>query len=173
MRSLELYQVEVKLHLIKCCFHPTQGWRVTTDVDAMEMGKGKLQSAEKIERAQRAVAELESLGVHVGIHNTWGRVDVVADHREHGVRLIEVEGKSRKQKEQAVYSALGQLALTMKAFGTSMRFGLAVPDTRAWRKQLAKIPKAYREAVRLDMYAVANGGLSMWDEKDVITEWGR
>jgi hypothetical protein len=35
-----MYQIEVKRYLVEHHFHPKDGWSVTVDLDAMEMGKG-------------------------------------------------------------------------------------------------------------------------------------
>lgn len=36
-----MYQIQVKLNLIKKEFLPEDGWEVTVDIDAMEMGERK------------------------------------------------------------------------------------------------------------------------------------
>src|SRR5215469_4526802 len=99
-----LYQVEVKLALVRSVFSPKAGWRVTVDIDGSEMGKGKQQPRGKAGRARSALKELRSLGVTIGPDRRFGRVDVVAEHDEHGLHLVEVGGHSGMQREQAMYS---------------------------------------------------------------------
>jgi hypothetical protein len=156
------YQLEVKLSLVRLFFNPADGWRVTVDVDPMELGKGGQQSAAKRRRAARAHAEPKRLGVSMGRHDVWGPVDVVADHPEEGTRLIEVEGSSRRQPDQALYSAIGQLVLMMQAVGGSVRYGLAVPDERRWRHQLGEIPLGFRKLVNLELYALRESAGTRW-----------
>lgn len=157
-RRTPLYQIEVKLFLVQRVFSPKAGWRVTVDVDGSEMGKGKQQPRGKVGRARRALSELKALGVTIGPDDRFGRVDVVADHDEHGLHLVEVEGHSRRQKEQALYSCLGQLLLIMRGWSPQMSYGLAVPDTREWWKQIHKIPPAVTKSLNLYLYSVNEGG---------------
>ena len=56
--------------------------------------------------------------------------------------VIEVEGESSRQKEQAVYSAFGQIVLLMRP-DTNVRYGIAVPDTPSWEGQNGKDSGAY------------------------------
>lgn len=168
-----LYQLEVKLNLIKVFFNPAGGWRVTVDVDPMERGKGNQQKPEKIERAEAAFEALSALDVKIGAHDQFGRVDVVADHHDHGQHLIEVEGDSSKQKEQALYSALGQVILSMSVIGPDLHYGLAVPANRAWRRQIAKIPVGAKERLGLYLYAVKEGAGTRWEPGEALTELGR
>jgi len=42
--------------------------------------------------------------------------------------VIEVEGDSSRQKEQAMYSALGQIVLSMGDSSSEVAYALAVPD---------------------------------------------
>ena len=39
-----------------------------------------------------------------------------------------------------MYSAIGQILLQIKEYEENIFFGIAVPDTREWEKQLIKIP---------------------------------
>jgi hypothetical protein len=168
-----LYQLEVKLHLVQLMFNPANGWRVTVDVDPMERGRGGTHPVGKIRRAQAALRRLKTLGARIGPHDLYGRVDVVADHPDHGLRLVEVEGDSRKQREQALYSALGQLLLVMRIRSPHVRYGLAVPDTRQWRSQLRKIPKELRERLNLDLYAVRDGALTHYQPREEVFDPGK
>src|SRR6266566_416439 len=131
-RSALLYQVEVKLALVRGVFAPNAGWRVTVDIDGSEMGKGRQQPRGKAARARRAFRKLKGLGVTIGPDDRFGRVDVVADHDRHGLYVVEVEGESRKQKEQGLYSCLGQLLLIMRAWNPQISYGMGVPSSREW-----------------------------------------
>ena len=102
-----MYQLEVKLNLVQLAFNPANGWRVTVHVDPMERARGGSHPADKAERADAALKRLEVLGAQIGSHDLYGSVDVLADHPDHGLRLIEVEGDSRRPREQAIYSGLG------------------------------------------------------------------
>jgi hypothetical protein len=166
------FQLEVKLHLAKVWFSSAEGWVTTVHVDPMELG-GEGHAASKRERTGAALNELRALGVSIGIHDLHGRVDIVADHQEHGRRLIEVEADSSRQREQALYSSLGQIVLSMRAWGSGMRHGIAVPDRREWRKQLAKIPQQVRQRLSLDLYMVRPGGVTLLSPDDEMVEWDR
>lgn len=168
----ELYQIEVKANLIKVAFNPSEGWNVTVDLDAMELGKGKQNSPEKRERAGLALTALESMGVTIGAHDTFGRVDLVAE-RSGELHLVEVEGRSSRQKEQAMYSALGQLLLTMRWWHPKTKYGLAAPDSRAWLNQLRKIPPQVTERLDLVLYLVNKGECTCFDPGEEIAVHGR
>jgi hypothetical protein len=172
-RREPLYQVEVKLALVRSVFSPKAGWRITVDIDGSEMGKGKQQPRGKAGRARAALKELRALGVTIGPDDRFGRVDVVAEHHEHGVHFVEVEGHSGRQKEQAMYSCLGQLLLIMRAWSQQMAYGLAVPDTREWWKQLRKIPPAVTGRLNLYLYSVGEGGVTVHRPGEEIAVWGR
>ena len=149
-----IYQAEVKLWLVRSLFPPAAGWRVGVHLDPMELAKGGTHQPDKKERAAAAERELISLGVKLGVDEKYGRIDTVADHRQHGLHLIEVEGDSSRQQEQAIYSCLGQLLLTMRGWGGSLHYGIAVPNTNGWHMQLAKIPTAVRSRLSIDLYLV-------------------
>ena len=123
-----MYQLEVKRYLIEFMFNPSDGWKVIVDIDAMERAKGSQQKDGKKQRVLDAEKRLNELGVVIGVHPKYGRADVVASHPQKGTFLIEVEGKSSKQKEQAIYSALGQIVLLMNEDNNEVFFGLAAPD---------------------------------------------
>ncbi len=148
-----LYQLEVKLGLARM-FHAS-GWRLTMHIDAMERGKGGKHSKGKVKRVNAALRELRKLGVVIGPNKLFGRVDVVADHEKGGgLQLIEVEGESGRQKEQALYSSLGQLLLSMKLWSDYVGYGIAVPDTREWVRQVRKIPAELTTRLNLSRYLV-------------------
>lgn len=123
----------------------------------MERAKGGQQKPEKAGRACVAEAALLSMGVTIGAHPEFGRADIVAEHSKHGLFIIEVEGNSSRQKEQAMYSALGQLVLQMQ--GAKHGFVLAVPDEPAWEKQLLKIPQYARATLGLSCVLVSELGV--------------
>lgn len=148
-----MYQLEVKRWLVAYRFNPADGWKVHVDVDAMERGNGGQHPDGKAERAAAAEAELRAIGAVVGAHPVYGRADIVAAHPEHGCYVVEVEGHSSRQKEQAVYSALGQLVL--QADGRDHFLLLAAPDEPSWEKQLSKIPQHVRDRLNLKCVVVS------------------
>ncbi|MDE1953299.1 MAG: hypothetical protein KGL51_04890 [Betaproteobacteria bacterium] len=152
-----MYQLEVKRWLVTYRFPPSEGWSVRVDIDAMERAKGGQHKQGKAERAGIAEAALLSLGVTIGAHPEFGRADIVAEHPKNGLFVIEVEGNSSRQKEQAVYSALGQLVLQMN--GVKHHFVLAVPDEAPWKKQLLKIPQHAQKILGLSCVLVSEQGV--------------
>ena len=152
-----VYQLEVKRWLVTYRFPPRDGWSVRVDIDPMERAKGGQHKPEKAERARVAESSLLSIGATIGAHPEFGRVDIVAEHSKHGLFIVEVEGTSSRQKEQAVYSALGQLVLQMH--GQKHGFMLAVPDEVSWEKQIQKIPKFARETLGLSCILVSEHGV--------------
>lgn len=168
-----MYQVDVKRALVQFCFHPANGWSVTVHVDSMERAKGGTHRPGKAERAAEALAALQDLGAHLGQHKLFGRIDVVAEHPTLGTRLVEVEADSSKQREQALYSALGQILLSMKLENPAVRYGLAVPDSAEWINQLRKIPPAITQALTLDLYAVGNDHVQIFEAGIMISDWRR
>jgi hypothetical protein len=148
-----MFQVEVKRWLVNYRFPPSGGWKVTVDIDAMERANGGTHTEGKAERAREAEVALVELGAKIGKHPRFGRADVVAEHHEHGLWLVEVEGQSSRQKEQAIYSALGQLVLQMK--GEPFRCAVAVPHEPSWEKQLAKVPVHARQLLGLSLILVS------------------
>ncbi len=142
-------------------------------VDPMEKGMGGKHPPGKVERVNAALRELQELGVVIGTHKQFGRVDVVAEHERGDLRLIEVEGESSKQKEQALYSALGQLLLSMKLWSDGVGYGIAVPDTREWVRQVQKIPTDLTKRIHLWRYLVGPNSVSIVEPGSVIPDWGR
>ena len=153
-KGILMYQIEVKLNLIKKKFNPKDGWNVMVDIDAMEMGTGSLQKPEKREIAEKCWRELNELGVTIGSHPLYGRADIVANHPTFGSHVIEVEGNSSKQLEQAMYSAIGQVVLSMHDSNIETEYGLAVPHQDSWFKQLKKIPLDVCHKLSLSLYLV-------------------
>lgn len=154
-----MYQLEVKYHLVKHMFQPANGWDVIVDIDAMERAKGPQHKADKKAKAEAAEFELRRLGANVGAHELYGRVDVYASHPDNGVFLVEVEGTSSKQKEQAMYSAIGQTILMMEAPSKHITYALAVPDAPEWERQIAKIPNRIKTILNLKCFMVSERGV--------------
>lgn len=152
-----MYQLEVKRWLIAHRFAPSAGWKVCVDVDAMERAKGGQHKPDKAKRARAAADALLSMGATIAAHAEFGRADIVAEHPKNGLFIVEVEGASSRQKEQAVYSALGQLVLQMH--GRKHAFVLAVPDEASWEKQLQKIPPHARAVLGLSCVLVSERGV--------------
>ena len=152
-----MYQLEVKHWLVAHRFRPDQGWDVVVDIDAMERAKGPQHKPGKAERAKAAELCLVELGARFGAHPQFGRADIVAYHPTEGLFLVEVEGDSSRQKEQAVYSALGQLVLQMH--GPPHKFVLAVPDDPSWERQVAKIPGHAKAVLGLSCALVCEHGV--------------
>jgi hypothetical protein len=73
--------------------------------------------------------------------------------------VIEIEGDSSRQKEQAMYSALGQLVLSMGSADENIKFMLAVPDSKEWERQLLKIPDRVKLQLGLDAVLVSASGV--------------
>jgi hypothetical protein len=154
-----MYQLEVKYFLIAERFSPRNGWEVIVDIDPMERAKGTQQKAGKKDRAAKAEQALKQLGVRIGTHPKYGRADIVASHPEHGTYLIEVEGESSRQREQAVYSALGQSLFLMDDYSTDITYGIALPDLPEWERQILKIPSRVKEVLRLKCFLVSQKGI--------------
>ncbi len=154
-----MYQLEVKYNLICHQFPPSEGWEITVDIDAMERAKGSQHKPDKKEKVKKAESLLVQLGVTIGSHKLHGRVDVSASHPNKGNYLIEVEGESSKQKEQAMYSAIGQSILMMDSPNNENIYAIAVPDTAEWERQIAKIPNRVKTLLNLKCFMVSHGGV--------------
>jgi hypothetical protein len=79
-------------------------------------------------------------GATLGPHPKYGRVDLVAERKGEPTWLVEVEGDSSRQREQALYSSLGQVVLLMGESTPAMNHAFAVPASKDWRRQVGKIP---------------------------------
>ena len=158
-----MYQIEVKLGLIEHAFNPSVGWVVHCHLDGMELGKGQQQAAAKREIAEACMSKMSALGAMLACHTRFPRADIVAIKASTGeVHLIEVEGTSTRQREQAVYSALGQVLFKMcdaPELGR-LAYGLAVPDEPRWRTMVERIPAMAREALALHVYLVSGTGVT-------------
>lgn len=153
-RGDNVHQIEVKRYLIERRFNPSRGWTVTVHLDGMEKGT-HLQ--DKRDCAALHGQWMEDNGITIGAHEKFGRTDVVATHPSHGTVLIECEADTNRQREQAMYSALGQLLLKMD--GEVRRYGLAVPDSSEWRSQVDKIPDHVKKILSLTVYLVSASGV--------------
>ena len=151
-----MYQIEVKRWLVHFRFPPADGWKVTVDIDSMERANGGTHTEGKAKRAQEAETALRALGAKIGKHHKFGRADIVAEHDIHGLWTVEVEGQSSRQKEQAMYSALGQLVLQMR--GDQFHSAVAVPDDPTWERQLIKVPGHARKLLGLSCILVSSSG---------------
>ena len=87
--------------------------------------------------------------------------------------MIEVEGESGRQRELALYSSLGQLLLSMKIWNDDMAYGIAVPDTREWWRQMEKIPLELTKRLRLWRYSVGANSCTSVEPGIGIPDWGR
>ena len=148
-----MYQLEVKRYLVEHQFPPSDGWQVTVDVDAMERAEGGQHPPGKRERVRLAEEWLVDAGARIGAHSEFGRADVVAMKPGSATVVVEVEGDAARQKEQALYAAFGQVVLTMREDG-SIRYGLAVPDTPPWERQVQKIPAHICSKLSLTLWLV-------------------
>jgi len=148
-----MYQLEVKRWLVHHRFPPSDGWKVRVHVDPMERANGGQHPPDKRSRAEAAETALLEMGASVGLHPDLGPADIVAEHSLHGMVVIEVEGQSSRQPEQAMYSALGQLVLAM--IGAKRRFVLALPDEARWEAQALKIPPFVRNRLSLSCVLVS------------------
>ena len=147
----------MKRWLIAHRFLPSDGWKGRVDIDAMERANGGQHTLDKKARAKTAEDVLVTLGAFIGSNFEHGRADIVAEHPKHGSYIVEVEGSSSRQKEQAVYSALGQLVMQMK--GGEYFYLLAVPDDELWEKQLRKIPSHIKATLGLSCLLVSESGV--------------
>ena len=124
----------------------------------MERARGGRHPTDKQERARHAEGWLVAAGARIGAHADFGRADIVAKKPGARMTVVEVEGDSSRQKEQALYSALGQIVLLMRD-GDDIRYGLAVPDTPSWERQMTKIPAYVRNRLSLVLWLVSETGV--------------
>lgn len=154
-----MYQLEVKRWLVAHLFPATEGWEVTVDIDPMERGIAGQHPPDKRGIASECEAWLRRQGVSIVAHPLYGRADLVAKKDGNGTVVIEVEGDSSRQREQAVYSALGQIVLSMNDPSPEITYGLAFPDSVTWETQLKKIPLRVRDALNLSLLLVSETGV--------------
>jgi hypothetical protein len=58
-----------------------------------------------------------------------------------------------------MYSALGQIVLSMGDPSPDISYGLAVPDSDKWELQLRKVPARIKEMLRLHLLLVSPTGI--------------
>ncbi len=68
---------------------------------------------------------------------------------------------------------LGQLLLSMKLWGAGVGYGIAVPDTREWVRQVQKIPTEVTKRLHLWRYLVRLNSVTTVEPGTVIPDWGR
>jgi hypothetical protein len=154
-----MYQLELKKWLVAYRFPVFEGWDVTVDIDSMERGAAGQHPPEKKAIAAECEEWLRQQGVKIVPHPVYGRADLVATKEGLGTFVVEVEGDSSRQKEQAMYSALGQIVLSMDDPSPTIAYCLAVPDTTRWEAQLSKIPRRVQELLRLSLFLVSSTGV--------------
>jgi hypothetical protein len=153
---MKMYQIEVKCYLVSRQFPVRDGWQVTVHLDGMELGKGSQNPPDKRKIAEKCCQKLKEQGAEIGSHPKYGHADVVAE-KQGLTYVIEAEGYSSKQREQAVYSALGQVISQMGQDSDTVRYGLAVPEE--WEGQLRKmIPERVRKLLGLELFLVSKTG---------------
>lgn len=155
-----MYQLEVKALLVSGLFNPEDGWEVSVDVDGMERACGGRHPEGKMEATQGALRSLKCMGASIGADEEYGRADIVARHPDKGTYVIECEGDTSRQREQSMYSALGQILLSMNNESRLVRYALALPDDPKWEKQVLKIPSRLYSALGLEVYMVSRTGVS-------------
>ena len=84
---------------------------------------------------------------------------MVAEKAEVGTYVVEVEGDSTRQKEQAMYSALGQVILSMALPIAGVTYVLAVPDSEEWAFQMRKVPQRVKALLTLQLWLVSETGV--------------
>jgi hypothetical protein len=154
-----MYQLEVKRWLVYYRFPVESGWDLTVDIDAMERGNKGQQPADKQAIATECESWLRAKGIKIIGHPVYGRVDLVAYKEDVGTVLVEVEGDTSRQKEQAMYSALGQIVLSMSDSTPEITYALAVPDNPTWEKQLRKVPDRIKRLLCLQLWLVSENGV--------------
>lgn len=75
------------------------------------------------------------------------------------IDAIFMQNRSSKQKEQAMYSAIGQTILMMENPSKDITHALAVPDAPEWKCQLAKIPRRIKDILNLQCLMVSESGV--------------
>ena len=154
-----MYQLEVKRWLVFHNFPVADGWDVTIDIDAMERGQKGQHPPDKREIAAECEDWLRAQGVRIVAHPLYGRADLVAAKESEGTFVVEVEGDSSRQKEQAMYSALGQIVLSMGSPSRQIAYALAVLDSEKWERQIRKVPARIRSLLRLHLWLVSQAGV--------------
>jgi hypothetical protein len=119
--------------------------------------------------AQESEAWLRTQGVKIVAHPLYGRADLVARKDGVGTFVVEVEGDASRQREQAMYSALGQIVLSMHDASPEIAYALAMPDGEKWAAQLRKVPDRVLKVLRLRLWLVSETSVRcVGDETDSI-----
>ena len=153
-----MHQIQVKQFLIAKKFPPTEGWSVSVHLDGMELGRGFQNPVGKRSVAEKCRRWFERNGVRTGPNREYNNLDIVAVHKSAGTHLIEVEGDTRRQPEQAIYCALGQLICKTPEDGSNSILGIAVPNSPKWEELLQRIPRSVRDRLKLKAYLVDDNG---------------
>ena len=165
-----MFQLEVKRLLVEHCFPPSGGWDVTVDIDSMERGERGQHQVEKRAIAAENEAWLKANGVHIVAHQLFGRADLVASKEGVGTFVVEVEADSSKQREQALYSALGQIVMSMGNPAPTIQYGLALPDAPEWERQVRKVPGRVLELLKLNVWLVSPKGVRRYGAQPAPAE---
>jgi hypothetical protein len=163
-----MYQLEVKRWLVAHQFPPTEGWEVTIDIDAMERGVAGNHPPDKQIIAAECESWLRNNGVQIVAHPLYGRADLVATHSSHGKFVVEVEGTSSRQREQAMYSALGQVLLSMGSEEKGIQYAVAVPDAPEWERQFQKVPARVLKLLELSLLLVSRSGVRHFGAEQTV-----
>lgn len=150
-----MYQIEAKRHLVAHLFRPDEGWQVTVHLDPMELATGGTQPVGKKAIATDASQWLREQGVALAKQDIYGPADLVAAHPTRGTVVVEVENDTRRQREQALYSAFGQVVTTMRGLADGISFGLAFPDAPEWERQARKLPTEVCRRLMLSIWLVS------------------
>lgn len=146
-----MYQCEVKRALVEQRFPPQDGWRVTINFDVQEKGKGHAPDPAKQAAFAGVEACLKGLAVTMGGHPDYPKADFVAE-RDGERWVIEVEGHSKGQDGDKVYSALGQLLTRMRK-DRPARYAIAVHEKL--KGTALKVPPHVRKRLDLTLFVVS------------------
>lgn len=150
-----MYKLQIKAALISAKFLPANGWAVCVNIDGSEKGLKDAKKRACVEPAERII---RSAKVRVGRHSVFGAKDIVAEHPQLGTIVLKAIGLSSEQPEQELYNALGQLILSMDQLNGSVTFVVAAPDEPKWVERMERVPRSVRQALHLELWAVANAG---------------
>jgi len=151
----QMYQIEVKRHLVAHSFKPSDGWEVTVHLDPMEVANGGSHRPNKAAIARDCREWLKRKGVTESKHKEYGLADFVAVHPVHGTHVIEVEGDSSRQPSSAFYSAVSQVLTVMGDFPKRVSYGVAFPNTSRWERQAEKLSPEVRRRLNLSIWFVS------------------
>lgn len=149
-----LYQIEVKRYLAADFLR--KGWSPSVHLDPMEICRGGTHPEDKLQKAQNCLRWFQSNGVEINVDRDYGKADLVARKVNHQPWVIEVESKSSKLKSQALYSAMGQSIIRKYGDFPDARYGIAVPDTTGWKRELKRVPARLMKELRLTLFLVSS-----------------